>query len=395
MFDFYHEDTQTCVSKCNGEAISYQGLFMKCISNVTTAEKATLVEESGLLGALYEHVTQQGGFTFIAITRLLQYVCYLDIQLPDRLERLIGNQGKDIVTFNFGPRMPRSMESKFEKSELPSVFAKRGLHSRFLVNCWGSFSLLLTLVLSALLFDGFELISAKKKWTDLQAFSERLRRIFKWNLCLVVFAINMGDFLLYASLELGALSPNRNLTIISIIVSLLTLALCLSLLVGAYVSQRRLNNKKVSPLSNSQLQKNIPMDLVGRSSLFEVIRQGFREENKFCRHFYLIYTIRFALPMLLSASFVNVPIFQTVMNTSVGIQMLGFIILKRPIRNRLNNIQLIIMESLVLFINFCLVGLNIMDMNQKINNPLWSLLGDLIIIGFLGINSPYCVCAYH
>lgn len=119
---------------------------------------------------------------------------------------------------------------------------------------------------------------------------------------------------------------------------------------------------------------------------YQVIYKGFNDNIYSNQIFYLIYALRLCLPMFIAAWFYFSPIFQAFLYNVISIAALIYIWITQPIIRRINQIQLILLESLMLIINICLLLLTILNASGKSLNSLGASLGDLIVFTNTCIN---------
>ena len=395
IFEYYNDDRQTCSTECNGQTVNYKGLFFKCIpaNNSTTNiidqsddEKNEVMEaEEGLLVIVFKSLTKPGGITFIPINRLLQYINYLDMELPTRLERLVRNQGRELSSLTLGSKMPKNLRAGFKSYQLPLVFEKRGLHSRFLVNFWESLFVLIAFTFSALIFSVLHRTSIRYKWTRCEPVLQRLKHIFQFNLCIVYFAVNIGDIILYASFELKTTHVNQISSALSFITCLIAIFLTITLFTLSFVTGSQPRNVKILPSSNEP-EKITPKTSSPKHISLQVLFQGFQDKIEGSKYFFLLYIVRASLPMFFTSCLVRLPMVQIAMNMVLCVSMLLFVLIKKPLKSKVNHKQLLVLETLVLLVNICILTLVLIDKSKKKHAILWNFIGDLSINGIITID---------
>ena len=391
IFEYYNDDTQTCSSECNGQTVNYKGLFFKCMpANSSTTNEADQSDDEeaneGLLVIVFKSLTKPGGVTLIPINRLLQYINYLDMELPVRLERLARNQGRELSSLALRSRMSKSLRADFKNSQLPLVFEKRGLHSRFLVNFWESLFVLIAFTLTALILSVLHYTSIRFKWTRYQPVFQRFKHLFCFNLCIVYFAVNIGDIILYASLELKTTHINQISSALSLIICLAAILLSIALFTLSFVIGRQPKNNKINPSSDDP-QRIISKVPSSKHESLQVLFLGFHDQIKASKYFFLLYIARASLPMFFTSCLVHLPIVQIVMNIILCLSMLLFVLFKEPLKSKVNHVQLLILEALVLLVNISIFTLALIDDNKEKNLIFWNFLGDLSINGIITIDA--------
>jgi len=117
---------------------------------------------------------------------------------------------------------------------------------------------------------------------------------------------------------------------------------------------------------------------------YQICFRGFSHQYASTRYFYLIYITRIILPGLIAAWLYIVPLLQTLLYVLITFMMLTYILLRRPVVNLLNYVQLILTETAILVIDICLFGLAVSNQTKiSVSSESSEILGDLIV----GMNS--------
>jgi len=113
-----------------------------------------------------------------------------------------------------------------------------------------------------------------------------------------------------------------------------------------------------------------------KAKKFQVIIQGYTAKTK---RFYLLYVFRIILLAIISAALVSTPITQAVFNTLISLAMVFYVIKKKPIKRRINHIQLVCLETIVLITNFCMVLVSMKKDDTLTTSGVF--FGDLVVLG--------------
>jgi len=120
----------------------------------------------------------------------------------------------------------------------------------------------------------------------------------------------------------------------------------------------------------------------------QILYRGFRAHASLNDYFFLLYMGRIAFPMLVASTLFVLPILQAIVYVLFSLVVLGFIIYKKPVNRKINHIQLIIIETVVLVINIALLGLCIIDVKESFvrSHSAFVALGDIVVYGNIVIN---------
>ena len=165
VFDYYYPDTGTCKTGCPSPySIDYGVTYPQCLAPVSIKQDGWFVRN------ILTAPEDAGTTTLTGLTRMMQYMRYLNIKMPPRLERLGLSRGKMVLSFPIDFYMSDQLKNKFVDSKLPSVFEKNGLHSSFLVNYWDHLMTICFVLLSAIIFAVLEKICMIYHWTTFSSY---------------------------------------------------------------------------------------------------------------------------------------------------------------------------------------------------------------------------------
>ena len=333
--------------------------------------------------------TEAGATSLVCLVKIMHYIRYLDIEMPSRLEGLVQSQPRNILTLQYGATMPSEMTDEFGEYSLIPVFQKPGTHSSFFVNYFQTFTSIAIALFAGFCLQFLEKLSMKQGYKTWQAIFEVLRVIFKWNFCLILLAFNIDFIILYSFLEfdtarrsLGSGLPNFSLAtdIFMILTSVI-------FLIGLIYLVRKVTKTRArvapEPQPNVALTQDTENYLIvtGRWQGFRILYTGFKETSDTARYFYLIYTIRIGLPMLLACCLYQFPMISTTFQVYINFVILVLILIVRPLKKKINFIQLILFETLALMMNFCIFLLTAIDTYNYDAQTSRVSLGDAVIIG--------------
>jgi len=372
---YWSEMYRSCVEDCPTPAQDRNSDYLRCI----------LYIDYGLLTDIMLNTPDDEEETsFVVPSILLQYVRYLDIDMPLRLGNFTLSKGRNPLTLRYGQTMPESLISTFTLRPLPNVFKRVGLHSNFIVNFWKELSSWIIIIVFALLFSGFERICDLREWTNLKIFFEKLRIITRWNILLILITTSVGDIILYIFLELMSLDQGFSISYISIEFCILMMGLTLVLLFGAFYVGRNFHYVKEKVIMFHATSNYLEFQKSWEG--YQVMYRGFRDYRNPNQYFTLLYMLRLMFPMLITILFYRWPIVQTVFYSLFSFLIMFYILKKKPLIRTLSFIQLIFVESVITIANICLFILVIQSNKGQSKKYFSFILADIVIFGNSCIN---------
>ena len=375
--DYYYKETQECLTTCNSQSVNHQGLYLECLPEYQNSEDATTETTLTTLQTIAKSIK----FPSLALIRNLQYIRYLNMDLPTRLERLTSYRPRNIMSLDFMPGMSMVMQAPFKKQQLPIVFEKHRLHSRFLVNFWNTMSSMIIIIAVGGLFFSLERIAIRRNWINFQAVCQRFKLVVLWNFCVIFLLTNIDNIILYSALELETAKLDNILTATSLLICLSFIILIICLLIRSHRFLKKFRDKRTVS-SNIKMEGKSPP----KSHNYQAINQGFNERGRFNPYFYFIYIARVSIPMFFTVWLPKSPIAQAIINLLITFIITSYLIYRVPLQNKLNQFQLVIVEIMTLMINISVFGLTVGDSNGNNNQKLSIFFGDVVIIGNMLIN---------
>ena len=376
---YYYPGTKACQSYCEATTTIVDKTYLTCTGDTYYS----------LLANLFLVPPEGKHASFVSMNILMEYIRYLDVDWPDRLENFVESRGRTILGIRGGLGMSQGFKDKLAMGDMPTLWLKRGLHSSFLVNFWGDLMLLLILFGVAWIFWGLEKLRIRYNWTGLskiQPYLDRIRVLCVYNLIIMVFGLDLGNIIFYTTVECTApkflawgffsfLS-----LMIALAVALYYLIKIFKLIRGLELSQQEQN---LSMLEGIQITKGKNFYVASN----QVIHNGYKGNvNRLNRYFYLIYVCRGAMPMLLASWFTSNPMIQSVLQMFFSLVVVAYIVYMRPFKKLLNYAQIVIIEGLVLIMNICVVVLIAMELHGVQDTMANVLFADTVIIGNTLIN---------
>ena len=353
--EYYYPDTGKCMTSCPDSYVDQNGLYLQCLKPYTPP--------------------------ILRLVRSLRHTELSSIAMPPRMNEISSNRGRNILSIMSLYSIPQSLQKGLPQRSLPYVFRKTGLPSEFTANIWPDLSaIVIALVLGGILLLIEILLRLKYPRSSSLGICVRLRTIFIWNLPIALLANNVDNVITFTALEFSA--PDFSIVgSISFVLCLFMLLLTIAFLAGMlYLPIRGF--------------KDIITDQVNGKSIihgekwpsFMVLYRGFRQETILRRAFYFIYTIRIALPAIIATTLHGYSITQSVFYIAISAIIIVFIVAVKPLKKKINYVQLVIFEGILLAVNICWLILVVFNRYNFSLSRVGVLFGDLIILGNLCIN---------
>jgi len=236
---------------------------------------------------------------------------------------------------------------------------------------------MIILLALVILFSILEFTCKKLGWNEWETVFERLRVLFRWNIPIMLIATNLGDIIFFTSLEFQ--NPNFDSAVGrgSLTICIITLLLCALVLLLAVLtaSKAHITRKNAIHQKSFGNYSNFLTQFQGLQVLF----RGFRDDKPICSYFYLIYVIRIALPHIIAAALYISPLLQSILYSLISLTFILFLIDFKPIKKKINLIQIIYFELLIMIVNGCVLLLTFFDHLNTGNRDTQIFLCDVII----------------
>ena len=353
---YYYPQLGQCESTCSPPNVIQTGLYKSCLVRDTSAKTLPL-----------------------SLARIIHYIKYMDIQFPPRLQMFSSKNAENLIPIRYQSEMPKSLRQEFTKLLLPPIFEKYGICSNFLVNYWGDLiSLIFTFCMAVITWSATLVLKNLDKFRIL-SIAKQFENIFKWNFLIILIASGIDYIMFFLSLYFHKVSFHNNGDKFSFYTSLLiltaTLVLMLFILKHLILS---LQSKSIIFVGD---EPDFDKSQRKTQHHIQILSQGIKQERAFHRLFYIIYTFRLAFPSIIASSLYTNPQAQTALYLITSISILTYLILTKPFIKKINQVQLIILESIILFIHICLLALTVLKMESFEDTEATIVLGDMIIAG--------------
>ena len=334
---YYYPSSDTCENSCQGKAIIVDKLYQACLADPA-----------------------------MEAVRLLHHIKYLDVSSPRKVQKMKIMRANNILSTRVTPSMFAVSVKDIQANPLPSVFENRGIHSSFLVNFINDLVLLAILFTAEILLTLLKFATIKCRARPLATTIEYLQVITRFNLPLMLLATNVGDIIFFSIIEFRSYNPNNSGASVSLALSIIMLIAVIALLsLTSYLVY------KVKKMKSRVSDGRAPLSFtafVNKWRNFQVLFGGCDLASSLSESFFLIYTIRIALPMLAAGSLEMIPFTQSLFYLGLSITMIGYILLIKPIKSKVNVINVLLVEAALLMVNTCGFILTILDAKQNGND---------------------------
>jgi len=357
---YYNDELKACLSDCKRPSyVDHRKGFLECVP----IKIASLLESEASFFSMFLYAPlEPNTVTFVKLIKTMQYVRYLDIDMPPRLARLGISKGRSVLSTSTSSQMNFNFRKNFIQQVLPTVYLKHELHSSFLVNYWEDLANIIIAIVLALGFLVFEKLFRALDWVIPEVICQTLRTIAKWNFVVMAFATNIDDIILFAALEFKSEKSNA-----------VSLATAIVLIIFTFVSLIGL----IWYIASKTQTKNLQV-----SEDFQVLTNGFKDNKNslFNQLFYVLYIIRFALPMLIAVS-IEIPLGNAIIQVIISAAVLAVFNFKNPFIKKINYYQILLFETITFLMNSSILLLVILSNLDKHNSRFAVLLGDFVILG--------------
>jgi hypothetical protein len=363
-------------------------LYFKCLPTPAVTDFGSVV------GLLLESSADPGMVTFLTVAKLTQPIRYISIDFPSRLETLILNKGRKFLSLELGFKMPSKIQKHFTLETIASVFENQGLHSSFLVNFWQDLSSIWIAIGLLISVKFVKLLSKIFKWKFAEFLCDSFDFIVRWNFILILLAIDIDDIALFASLEFRTFRGGSAAAIWSLVICILMIILMSGYLVFTFCLATRArdlkNNKNSKTIVSSERQSF--HNFLSRWEGYQVLFRGYKNGRHFTHLFYFFYTIRLAAPMVIAAGYYTLPMMQATAYFFISCVTVSYIAFAQPIKTKVNQIQVLTIESFVLVNYFGVFLLAIFDQTGIEASLASVIIGDVVILANLSINLLLIAC---
>jgi len=134
---------------------------------------------------------------------------------------------------------------------------------------------------------------------------------------------------------------------------------------------------RTSKKSNSEEQQKKMIEQQWNS--YKALFECYKDYSFYQQIFLFVFLVRLALFNAIIGYFYNYPLFQATTAVASNIMMLGYLVIKRPMKKLVNLIQQVVLELVLLPFNVCVLALAIMDYHEIVDTDRRKSIGDVIV----------------
>lgn len=333
---FYNKETNECKSSCQTVSVVQDDLYLRCLPPDPVVEQVELV-------------------------KLLHHIRYLDIKFPTKLRKMAAGTSMNLFT-------PRIISSMFDGARTwilekigASTFQGYDLYTSFLANFLDDLIIMGIIISAGILFFILERVSKALNWFYPQIVFERFSVLTKWNMFIILFTTNIGDIIFYSAIDFKNFQAASIQENISLIISAVMLTGILLLYIFNLYLLHKIREFKIKTFKVGD-NTTLP-DYYLKWQTCQVLFRGLKDTNVLTSGFYLMYSIRLTLPMLIALTLESSAIVQTSFYLILSCIMLLFLCILKPIKKTICNTNLIVIEAIVFIVNLSAFILTILDIS--------------------------------
>ena len=390
--NYYLYPNDTCVSTCSYPYVEdyTSGPLKKCklyqssVREVMNATQSTTIAVTQIATVL---TSKSPGGAMVGIAgRIFFIIKFLNITRSTELEHALQTWKSNFVPIDFNFLMPSEMEENIPERSVPSIFEKRQIPASFLLNSWDNLVfiifILIIITISTLLQILMRCIK-KKSWLRI---IRRIKVAVQNYLANYLYAI-FGDSIFYIILELrvihfGKWTFNMSFSIEMIFILFIITSFTLHFM---FLIKYQKVKKEVQNTKNKELLQQFQNYYEGVQMLFS----DYKDDSLFHQTFLIFVTSRDMLfSLIITTLFESTPT-QVMLFLLLNISLLVYLILKRPFKERFEEIQQFTFEAIILTVSIIeMIGATLDNMDSFDSN-IQITLGKLLIILNVGFN----ICA--
>jgi len=367
----------------------------KQVQQITTATEAAGTTSSAV-GAAYAFLNSgyPSAMLMASLVKMLQYVKYIDIVFPAKIEMMFDAQSKVNQTDNsssFLTKMQDDIKGEFYNAPLPGVFGHYGLYSSFASNFLQSLLILSALSLLICLLQILTGLCSKSSKAH-KIFSSILD-IFKWNLFLILFCGMYGDIVFYSSFEFRTADFDNLSSAISFTICILVNILAALVLIRLLQVNFNLKSSRKNRIALNH-QTQTMQDAIEKWKNYKPFFEAYKSYSFSQQSFMLFFIIRISLFYLVIAYLQDYPKLQIILINVISLVIILYLVIARPFAKSINTLNQIIFETTVLAFNICVFLLTFYQSENAYDFKKRETIGNIMIIinMFAGMVSMLFIC---
>ena len=366
-FVFYNDLTgdTTCLKDC---AHPYKDLnsthcILDTLNDPLIAATVSSVQTSNVAATAAARMllliapTSSGLLLSGGLSDMVKYIRYMDVNYSSKLLQLFSMKSLSETLTDMVPSLNEIVVSKFANNPLPKSFEEYNESSSFLANTW---EWLATLVLVFILVLLNLLLIKVEKPRLIRRAAIKIKVIFQWNFCISTFVSYYGSIVFYSSLEFLTASYCKT----PLAIASLVLCGCMNIVAIAFFVRII---AVIRTVRKAALQPQVIR--AGEISLFQhhhytgyaIVLEGFKTKSWLQQSYFAIYILRLYLFNTVIVYLYMYPKIQGIIISAATFSMLIYLLSVLPMKSRLDQIQSIIQELLLLVVNISVTILAFLD----------------------------------
>jgi len=311
-------------------------------------------------------------------SKIFSNIKFLNISYSQELEEMMKSWNTNFISFGWEIEMSSEMEDKFVNQPSPYVFEKHEVPLSFFVNFWSS--LITLIVVTVIYFSSYIL-----QWISVKAQNKYLpskiiitTKIMIQNYLWAQLYEIYGDVVFFSLLEWRSIVFSEGLSGLSFAFSIMLLLIML--LSFVFYFNILFKYKKVKEQSTNSANENVLNDFIKLHEGNQVFFREFKDDSISQHAFLFFLTLKDIIYSLIITVLFDHPLTQTILILILNLVMCLYLVIKRPFRNILDEIQQLAYEVMILIVSICVLIMAVLDhrsslaLNERID------MGRVIII---------------
>ena len=331
-------------------------------------------------------------FTMIALSRMIFYIEFFNLNYSDKLTYLLQTQQSNILSFNFNINPPDALTQRSMYNDTPPKFEEYQVYGSFLYNYWNQLLFILLLGLIIIFLRIIEWSANKLKLSASTKSKSQGIRLFEQNLLFICFYSGFGDIVFFSALEFRSSKYEINSSLLSFIMGILLLVAELIIfvihirIIKQYQRIKSVQSDVTSRLQTTRTENSNNSEAMNKfmkqNQGLQVLFQDYKDDTLFQHGFLLVFVIRYILFNLIIIILYQYPLCQAILIVLLSSVMLIYLITKRPFRTRSNEVQQLLLEGLLFVVNICVLITAIEeDGNEEVTSIVDNVCNIIIYLG--------------
>ena len=290
------------------------------------------------------------------LSDMLVYLRYLEIYYPTRLQQVLDQNdgfGIDII-----PDIPCANRKCVSELSSAKKFKEYEFPSSFIVNFWGTGITLLSLVVAFALILAMQVLFKSCKLPSLVI--RKIRASMQWSFMLMNFVSSYGEIVVFSALEFRSRPFSQGWRGLSFTAGVLTNMLS----IFVFVKMIKIINKVQKARIRAGVSPQTPQGHLSPHQKWkdcEVLFETFNQGSLLQQMFFPIFITRLYIFYLVISYLESCPLAQMIIICVLNSTIVIYILVVRPHRTKVDTLECIVPEIVLLVVNLCVLSLAILD----------------------------------